>query len=142
MNRLSHNWSLKLTSLLLAIALWGHVRGEINPLETGTFKIPLDTKVPAGFQLQNAKDLPATVQVSVRASRTSLRELKGPIPANPLAPPDEAPLLPARYFRAYLDEAALRSGVDSVPIKVDSNVSDAEILGVKPSEVAVTLVKN
>jgi hypothetical protein len=141
MNRLLHNWNLKLTSLVLAIALWSHVRGEINPLETGAFTVPLEANIPAGFALSNPKALPATVRVSVRAPRTSLRQVKGGIPANPLAPPDEAPLLSSRYFRAYLDSAALRAGADSVAIKVNSNVEGAEILDIKPSDISIVLVK-
>ncbi len=141
MNRLLNNWSLKLTSLVLAIALWGHVRGEINPLENGDFDIPLDANVPAGFQIVNAEPLPATVRITVRAPRAKLRELKGGSPPIPLASPDEIPLLTARSFRAYLDSASLHVGENSVPVRVDSNVEDANVRRIKPAEVSVTLRK-
>ena len=43
MNRLRHNWNLKLISLGLAVLLWLHVRGEVNPTETAEIDVPLKT---------------------------------------------------------------------------------------------------
>ncbi|RYG72219.1 hypothetical protein EON80_04385, partial [bacterium] len=94
MNRILSNWSLKLTALVLAIALWSHVRGEVNPLETATFTTKVDPTAPKGWSLQSSANFPKNVRVTLRAPRNRLRELKGVLPLNPLAAPDVAPPLP------------------------------------------------
>ena len=101
--RLSHNWTLKLTALVLSIALWSHVRGQVNPWENATFKIQLVSAPPRGFVLLNSKDVPKTVTVTLRGPRLTLRSLKGPTPANPLATVEDAPLLPPSVLKARLD---------------------------------------
>ena len=139
MNRLTNNWNLKLMALVLAVALWGHVRGEVNPLETATFTLPLHANAPQGLAIANRADLPREVRVTVRAPRAKLRELKGGTMPNPLAAPDDAPPLGARYFEAHLDFPVPKAGSASAPVKVDSRVEDAEVLGTKPSDVVVVL---
>ena len=49
MSRALNNWNLKLMALVLALALWSHVRGEVNPLESATFSVRLDARAPQGF---------------------------------------------------------------------------------------------
>lgn len=139
MNRFTDNWTLKLTSLILAIALWSHVRGEVNPLDTATFTTTVDQNPPAGWAFQSTGALPKSVRVTLRAPRNTLRELKGVLPMNPLAPPDAAPPLP--MLKARLDFPVLKAGASTATIKVESQVEDAEIIGVKPADAVVTLVK-
>jgi len=137
--RFSNNWTLKLTALVLSIALWSHVRGQVNPWENATFKVQLVTAPPRGFVLLNQKELPKTVTVTLRGPRLTLRSLKGPTPANPLATVDDAPLLPPSVLRATLDYSAARKGEQTLPLKNDMELEDIEVLGAKPSEVTVVL---
>ena len=140
MSRLLANWTLKLTSLILAIALWSHVRGEVNPLETATFTVALEPRAPRGFVVSNPEKLPTTTRVTLRAPRNSLRELKGGAIPNPLAPPDEAPPLASRFLSAHFEWPLPKPGVTTATVKVDSGLEDAEILGTKPAEALVNLV--
>jgi YbbR domain-containing protein len=137
--RISHNWTLKLTALVLSIALWSHVRGQVNPWENATFRVQLATAPPRGFVLLNQKELPKTVTVTLRGPRLTLRSLKGPTPANPLATVDDAPLLPPAVLRANLDYSRARKGEQTIPLKNDMELEDIEVLGAKPSEVTVVL---
>src|SRR5690606_15227274 len=100
--RISNNWSLKLTALVLSLALWSHVRGQVNPWETATFKARLDVEVPRGYIVVSRNELPRTVVVTLRGPRLTLRALKGPAPANPLSSVEDAPLLPAGQLKATL----------------------------------------
>src|SRR5947207_6285341 len=88
LKRLTNNWNLKLMSLVLALALWSHVRGEVNPLETATVKVRLHVDWPPGLVPDREVKPPATVDVTLRGPRVMLRELKGGALANPLAPAD------------------------------------------------------
>ena len=141
MTRLLNNWTLKLTSLILAAALWGHVRGEVNPLETASFTTKIEARSPRGFSIAETSKVPKTARVTLRATRNILRELKGGLPANPLAPPDEAPPLGAPYARAHLDFPVAKAGTATATVRVDLGVEDAEIIGIKPADVVLTLVK-
>ena len=140
MSRALNNWNLKLMALVLALALWSHVRGEVNPLESATFSVRLDARAPQGF-VDESQNIPTIVRVSIRAPRVRLRELKGGVPVNPLAAPDEAPLLPTRFLRAKLDWTPAKSGTNALAVKIESNIEDAEILGVKPADVVVKVRK-
>ena len=51
--RFTHNWTLKLTALVLSLVVWSHVRGQVNPWETMTFKARLKATAPRGFLLLN-----------------------------------------------------------------------------------------
>jgi len=146
MNRLLNNWPLKLTSLLLAVGLWSHVRGESNPLETATYTVRLNTTAPDNLRL-NAPNLPPTVRVTVRAPHQELRLLSGPtLPLpNPLTPAEtDAPPVQNGALRASLDFSAVpptTTNAQLVPIRVESNSEEVEVLGVKPASVSVTLSK-
>jgi len=142
MPRLLHNWTLKLTSLVIAIALWNHVRGEVNPLDTATFTVALEARAPRGFALASPEKLPATARVTLRAPRNSLRELQGGAISNPLAPPNDAPPLASRFLSARLEWPLPKAGASTATVKVNSNIEDAEILGTKPADALVTLVKS
>ncbi len=141
MSRLLNNWTLKLVALVIAIALWSHVRGEVNPLETATFTVALQAVAPDGLTIVNRAAIPREVRVTLRAPRVMLREFKGGLPANPLAPPSDAPPLSARYISASLDFPVAKVGTTSAPVKIESLVGDAEVLGAKPTDVVVTLAK-
>jgi len=143
MQRLLNNWKLKLLSLVLAVGLWSHVRGEVNPWETASFRVPLRVSAPSHLLILNRDKLPREVRVTLRAPRARLRELKGFSPPNPLAAPDEAPALNTGAVRAALDfKLALslaRLGAQDVPVKAQASVKDAEVIGVKPADVVVRL---
>jgi hypothetical protein len=141
MTRLLKNWTLKLTALVLALALWGHVRGEVNPLETASFTVKVEERSPQGFSIAESAKVPKNARVTLRATRNILRELKGGLPANPLAPLDEAPPLGAPYVRAHLDFPVAKSGTATATVRVDLGVEDAEVIGIKPPDVVLTLVK-
>ena len=128
-------------ALVLAVALWGHVRGEVNPLETATFTVKVSPAPPQGWALQNAGAVPRNVRVTLRAPRNSLRDLKGGVSVNPLVPAEEAPPLSSRVLSAHLDFPVLKAGASTATIKVDSDIEDAEVIGVKPNDVVVSLVK-
>jgi YbbR domain-containing protein len=139
MHRLTNNWNLKLISLVLAVLLWSHVRGEVNPLETTTVDVPLLVRVPRGYVLVNNANLPEKVSVVLRGPRVALRNIKGGSLANPLAPSEQAPNIVAGALRAHLDWTSVRAGEQMVPIKVESDDPDVEALGAKPAELQVTL---
>ena len=141
MNRLLNNWTLKLMALIIAVALWSHVRGEVNPLETATFTVKPRLDAPPGWAFQSATNLPRTVRVTLRAPRNTLRELKGGVPVNPLAPPDDAPSLGPNYLQAHLEIPVLKVGPATATVRVESQIDDAEIIGTKPADATVTLVK-
>ena len=141
MKRLTNNLSLKLVSLMLAILLWSHVRGEVNPLETSTVEVPLHALPPRDVILLKAPDLPEKVTVVVRGPRLALRNLKGGALANPLAPTDVAPNILNGAVRASLDFSSARKGDQRLPIKAFSNAEEVEVLGTKPADIAVSLDK-
>jgi YbbR domain-containing protein len=135
-----HNWNLKLMSLVLAVALWSHVRGEVNPWETATFRVPLTYRLPDKMVLLNRDKIPAHVKVTLRAPRLRLRELKGFTPPNPLATAvdAEAPLLTDDQIQSRLDFSLARLGKQNIPVKVDVAYDDVEVIG-KPDDVVVML---
>ncbi len=127
MSRLLNNWNLKLTSLVIAIALWGHVRGEVNPWEDATFRVKLVAPLPpANLMLMSSKEIPTFVKVQIKAPRLRLREIKGVIPPNPLAPAEEAPMLPESQMKATLDFSLVKAGKQAVPVKIVSTLEDFE----------------
>lgn len=144
MNRLLPNWPLKVMALLLSIALWSHVRGELNPLETATFSVHLDPKVPIHLQLQT-REVPSSVRVTVRGPHQELRALGGvtlPLP-NPLSPSDtEAPFVANNGLSATLDFSSVSrasGAAQVVPVRVEAQNPEVEVLGVKPANVSVVL---
>lgn len=139
LTRFSHNWTLKLTALVLAIALWSHVRGQVNPWENATFKVKLKVEAPRGFVLLNARQMPGDVTVTLRGPRLALRALKGPAPANPLATGEDSPLLASSQARGSLDLSNPRKGEQDAPVKIAADLEDIEVVGVKPSAIAVEL---
>jgi len=140
MNRLLNNWNLKLTALVLAVALWTHVRGAVNPIETANFTVRLDAIAPKGLLLMNGDKLPRMVTVTLKAPHLTIRELKGMVPSDPLAPADDAPELSNAYLHGYLDFSEKPDlGKSEVPIKVDTSVEQAEVIGFKPTVADVEL---
>lgn len=139
MHRLLNNWSLKLTAIVLAVALWSHVRGEVNPIETATFTLKPEVEPPVDLSVSNPEALPKEVRVVLRAPRMVLRELKGGVTTLPLNTGEEATALPPRLGQAYLDFSLARPGRQDIPVKVKVNVNETEILGVKPPNVTLQL---
>ncbi len=143
MNRFLNNWPLKLTSLALSVGLWSHVRGESNPLETATFSVRLDAKAPPDLRL-NAP-VPSAVRVTVRAPHQELRLLSGttlPL-SNPLAPATtEAPFVAGNGLAASLDFSTIapaNRAAQLVPVRIEAQSEDVEVLGVKPAGVTIVL---
>jgi YbbR domain-containing protein len=139
MKLITNNWSLKLMALAVAVVLWSHVRGEVNPWEEATFRIPVGIHPPAGMVVVNAAQLPRTVKVAVRAPRLTLRQLKGVAPANPFATTEEAPLLNDGKIRAEVEFAVATAGRQKAPIQATAQLDDVQIMGVNPDNVAVVL---
>lgn len=133
MNRFLNNWELKIISLGLAILLWTHVRGEVNPLETVEIETPLRLTVPRGWDLTNASKIPSRVTVTLSGPRLSLRDARGGTLANPLLPPTNT--------RVKVAAAPLqpRAGEQNIALSGESNLSDVEVLGVKPAAISVRL---
>ena len=133
MSRFLNNWELKLISLGLAILLWTHVRGEVNPLETAEVETPLRLTVPRGWVLSSANKIPTRVTVTLSGPRLSLRDVRGGTLANPLLPPTNA--------RVRVQSASLqpRAGEQNIALSGDSDLSDVEVLGVKPAALSVRL---
>lgn len=142
MKRLSNNWNLKLMALLFAVVLWSHVRGEVNPWETATFKVNLRVEradLPRKLTITDSSKIPPFVTVTVRGPRLALREMKGPSLPGPLASPEEN-IGPAHgQLRASLDFSHVKTGEQNLPVKVDVKVNDVEVIAIKPSDAVVTL---
>ncbi len=146
MNRLLNNWPLKLTAILLSIGLWSHVRGASNPLETATFSVNLDARAPKNLRVVSS-DAPKTVRVTVRAPHLELRAIGGvtlPL-TNPLGTPDaDAPPVLNGALVAVLDFSGVSPEAKTaqiVPVRVESNAEEVEILGVKPASAKIVLGK-
>ncbi len=138
MNFLVNNWNLKLTSLVIAIALWGHVRGEVNPSEDATFRVHLSAPpTPPNLIILNSKDIPAIVKVNVKALRLTLRELKGVTPPNPLVPSEDGTLLTTSQMRATLDYSLARPGKQTVPVKIETSLENLNDILPKPSDIVL-----
>lgn len=141
LSRLSHNWLLKFMALIISVALWSHVRGQVNPWENMTFKIRLQAEAPRGFLMRNESELPSTVTVTLYGPRLVLRGLKGSTPTNPLAPSDESPLLSSTEVYAFLEIPSPRRGEQNaiVRIKMNDGIEDVDILAARPAEMRVLL---
>ena len=143
MNRLLHNWSLKLISLVLAIFLWLHVRGEVNPTETAEVEVPLKLSPPVGWAFRTANKMPSRVSVTVSGPHLMLRNIKGGALANPLNP--LAPVASSIGNGAQVKLAPIafeaRAGSQSLTLSAQTDMPDVEVLGVKPSSVNVVLVR-
>jgi hypothetical protein len=139
LKRFLNNWSLKLTALIVAIFLWSHVRGQVNPWEVASFKVPLKTQPPQGIVLGANIRLPKTVIVTVRGPRLTLRSLKGSTPINPLTSADVPTPLNTGQVRAILDFTGAHPGIQSLAVNASTNSYDLDVVGVNPSEVRVDI---
>lgn len=141
MHRLTNNWNLKLMALVLAIVLWSHVRGEVNPIDTVTYSLHLQAELPANLRVANKADIPRDVRVTLRAPRSVFRQINGMLPSLPITAQEDSRPLPVRYGNARLDFDLARPGMQEVPVRCDISVPNAELLGVNPSNVKLVLVK-
>jgi hypothetical protein len=141
MNRLTNNWNLKLMALVLAIVLWGHVRGEVNPIDTVTYSLRLQTDLPKNLHVANKAEIPSDVRVTLRAPRSVFRQINGMLPSLPIAAPEAARQLPAKYGSARLDFTLARPGKQEIPVRCEISKT-LDLLGVDPSNVALVLVKD
>lgn len=142
MHRITHNWNLKLLSLALAVMLWSHVRGEVNPMESAVVDVPLRVRVPSGFALGGATlpaTLPATVSVTLRGPRLSLRDITGGALPNPLAPAEQSSKVVRGAVRAWLEIALPRAGRQQAIVKTSSFIPDVEASTPRPAEIPVVL---
>ena len=138
MHRITHNWNLKLISLVLAVILWSHVRGEVNPVESAVVDVPLRFRAPSGFVLRRA-NLPATVSVTLRGPRLALRDVTGGALPNPLSPAAESSKVVRGAVRAWLEVARPRIGRQQATVRTGSFVPDVEASMPRPAEVTVVL---
>lgn len=140
-SRLSHNWQLKFMALIISVALWSHVRGQVNPWENMTFKVRLRAEAPRGFLMLNESELPSTVTVTLYGPRLSLRSLKGATPSNPLAISEESPLLSSAELYALLDISDPRRGEQNAAVRIEMNdsIEDIDIVAARPAEMRVLL---
>jgi hypothetical protein len=123
---------------VLAVVLWSHVRSEVNPWETATFRVPLSGAAPSRLLVLNREKIPREVHVTLRAPRSRMRELNGSALPNPLAP-DEALLLNTSGVRASLDYSLARLGTQDIPVETQVTLGNVEFLASKPSDVVVQL---
>lgn len=133
MSRFLNNWELKLISLVLAVLLWTHVRGEVNPLETAEVEMPLRIAVPQGWQVASATKIPQRATVTLSGPRLSLRDVRGGTLTNPLLPPS------VNRVRIVASPLQPRAGEQKIEMTGETDLSDVEVLGVKPASISVRL---
>ena len=143
MNRLLYNWNLKLISLGLAVLLWLHVRGEVNPTETAEIDVPLKLSPPSGWMFRAGSKMPPRATVTVSGPHLTLRNIKGGAIANPLNPLAPVASSSDEGARVNLSPVALeaRAGDQSIALNAQTDAPEVEVLGVKPSSVTVSLVR-
>ena len=143
MNRLLNNWNLKLISLGLAILLWLHVRGEVNPMETAEIDVPLKLSPPVGWMFRSAPKTPQRVTVMVSGPHLALRNLKGGAIVNPLNPlaPVASSMSHGAQIKLLPPSLESRSGEQQIALNAQTDAPDVEVLGVKPSSVTVALAR-
>ncbi|MDR0842244.1 MAG: hypothetical protein LBP68_02365, partial [Acidobacteriota bacterium] len=73
---LSENWLLKMTSLVLAMALWLFVHGDPGPERV--VAVPLEVRVPRQMEIINQR--PASVEVTMRGVSVSNSWFSQPLP--------------------------------------------------------------
>ena len=136
MNRFLNNWELKLISLGLAVLLWTHVRGEVNPLETAEIEAPLRIQVPRGWQVVNTAKMPQRVTVTLSGPRLSLRDARGGTLANPLV------ATTSTRIRVVAADVRARDGEQEIALTGDTNLPDIKVLGVKPAAISIRLQRS
>jgi len=138
---LAGNFVWKVLSLSFAVVIWFVVINYTNPLETGTFRIPLsiineDSLTDNNFLIFNKPDLESTgIEVRIRAPRSLLAELSsdlsgvtayidlGPIDFSHTALLGEAMPITVRYSLPSNSFEVLRHSPDRVNIVLDRYVS-------------------
>ncbi len=142
MKRLLNNWNLKLISLGLAVLLWLHVRGEVNPLETAEVDVPLKLSPPAGWVFRSAK-LPTRATVTLSGPHLSLRSVRGGALANPLNPLAPVASTMSGGTQIKVSPGALKpqEGEQQIALSAQTTVSDVEVLAIKPASVSVFLTR-
>lgn len=139
LKRFLNNASLKLTALIIAVFLWSHVRGQVNPWEVASFKIPLKALPPQGIVLGESSRLPKTVIVTVRGPRLTLRSLKGSTPVNPLTSTQAPTPLNSGAVHAAVDFTGAHPGIQSLPVNAQTNSYDLDVISINPSDVRVDI---
>ncbi len=128
-------------SLGLAILLWLHVRGEVNPTETAEIDVPLKLSPPAGWMFRSLSKLPQRVTVTVSGPHLTLRDIKGGALANPLNSLAPVTSSTTEGAQVKLSPVALdaRTGEQEITLNAQTDAPDVDVLGVKPSSVVVNL---
>lgn len=142
MKRITNNWNLKLTALVLAVVLWVHVQGQVNPMVTSTFKVNLHVDrgdIPKKMIVTDSSKIPQVVTVTLYGPRLTLRDFQGPELPEPLQLPSDATGTVSKELKASLDFSDVKRGEQNLPVKVDAQSSEVEVIAVKPSDVVVTL---
>lgn len=143
MQRITNNWNLKLTALVLSVVLWTHVRGEVNPWEKQVFNVRLPHDPPAQMVLVNEANLPATITVTLRGPRHTLVEIKGGGLSESL-PLDDVPLVSNGDITAQFDYSNVHPGQQAIPVKIKVAPSIEDLVDVvdwKPRGVNLVLLR-
>jgi len=128
-------------ALVLSIALWSHVRGEVNPWEKKVFSVRLPHNPPARMMLVNEAALPATVTVTLRGPRHTLAEIKGGGLPEAL-PLNDVSTVVNGDISAQFDYSNVHSGQQMVPVKIKVAPSIEDLVDVvdwKPRTVNLAL---
>ncbi|MEZ4515787.1 MAG: diadenylate cyclase CdaA [Chloroflexota bacterium] len=110
-----------LLSVLLALALWGAVAAQQNPIrETTIANVPLSLiNSPDGWVLTSS--VPETVNVSIRTDESTVDTVG------------------AQSFQATVDLSTAVLGLQRLPVDVETSVENVFILGSNPADVDVNL---
>ncbi|MCL5407657.1 MAG: CdaR family protein [Patescibacteria group bacterium] len=119
--KIFQNFPAKIGSILIAILIWVYVGSGLAQIDTFPGKIPIDFKnIPQGLVPVSDID---SVSVKVAAASALWKNLN------------------TDSFSAVIDLAGFTEGTYELPVKINSNVPDVQIVEVSPAKVLVRLEK-
>ncbi|KKQ73761.1 MAG: YbbR family protein [Berkelbacteria bacterium GW2011_GWB1_38_5] len=115
------NFPAKISSVLIAVLIWIYVGSGLAQIDTFPGKIPIDFKnSPQGLIAVSDVE---SVSVKIVAASALWKNLN------------------ADSFSAIIDLSGFTEGTYELPVKLNSNVSDVQIVEVSPAKVLVRLEK-